>query len=112
MKKIGIAVVMCAALGLAGCSKPEPQLKLVERKIYVNVVDTAQLEEKDRIIDSLYTKHARDTVVLRRAVDSLSTELFVANYKLGRIREYNRIAGQRNNIKYLRGWLNRVLNNK
>ena len=36
--------------------------------------------------------------------------LFVAEYKLGRIKEYNRIAAQGNNIKYLRGWLNRVLN--
>lgn len=41
--------------------------------------------------------------------DSLGTDLFVANYKLARIKEYNRIAGQGNNIKYLRGWINRVL---
>lgn len=39
----------------------------------------------------------------------INEDLFVANFKLTRIREYNRIAGQRNNIKYLRGWINRVL---
>ena len=35
--------------------------------------------------------------------------LAVAEYKLLRIREYNRIAKQGNNIKFLRGWIIRVL---
>jgi len=37
-------------------------------------------------------------------------KLAVAEYKLLRIREYNRIAGQGNNIKFLRGWIIRTLN--
>lgn len=37
-------------------------------------------------------------------------QLILRDIKLARIKEYNRIAGQRNNIKYLRGWINRVLN--
>jgi len=36
-------------------------------------------------------------------------KLAVSDYKLLRIREYNRIAAQRNNLKYLRGWIIRVL---
>lgn len=44
------------------------------------------------------------------ALDSVSEELEVSKVKLERIREYNRIAGQGNNIKFLRGWINRVLN--
>lgn len=43
--------------------------------------------------------------------DSINEVNAVNTYKLLRIREYNRIAGQRNNIKYLRGWINRVLAN-
>lgn len=43
-------------------------------------------------------------------IDSLSEKLFIAEYKLERIREYNRIAAQGNNITFLRGWINRVLN--
>lgn len=43
-------------------------------------------------------------------VDSLNEELDVAKIKLDRIKEYNRIAGQGNNITFLRGWINRVLN--
>ena len=47
--------------------------------------------------------------------DSLQTliikyeeELNIALFKIDRIKEYNRIAGSGNNIKYLRGWINRV----
>lgn len=39
-------------------------------------------------------------------------DLIVAKYKLERIRYYNSIAAKGNNIKYLRGWINRVLNEK
>lgn len=37
-------------------------------------------------------------------------ELNIALFKLDRIKEYNRIAASGNNIKYLRGWINRTLN--
>lgn len=60
------------------------------------------------------------TEQLRRTRDSLnaciadttnmSAELFIAKYKLERIRRYNEIAAKGNNIKFLRGWINRVLN--
>lgn len=43
--------------------------------------------------------------------DSLNEKLFVANYKLARIKKYNEIAAKGNNIKYIRGWINRVLKN-
>ena len=43
-------------------------------------------------------------------LDSVNEELILAKIKLERIKEYNRIAAQDNNIKYLRGWINRVLN--
>ena len=65
------------------------------------------------------TIYIRDTVTIRETVyvdtansivDSLQEELFVAKYKLERIRYYNNIAKNGNNIKFLRGWLNRVLN--
>lgn len=52
-----------------------------------------------------YLLHCNDLVL-----DSVSEELEVSKVKLERIREYNRIAGQGNNIKFLRGWINRVLN--
>lgn len=42
-------------------------------------------------------------------VDSLTEEIDIMKIKLDRIKEYNRIAGQGNNIVFLRGWINRVL---
>lgn len=44
-----------------------------------------------------------------RIVDSLKSEILIRDLKLERIREYNKIAAKGNNIKYLRGWINRVL---
>ena len=40
----------------------------------------------------------------------MNSEEFTLRYKLERIRYYNDIAKNGNNIKYLRGWINRVLN--
>ena len=86
--------------------------------------------------DYLHTQHdrieiQRDTVIITALdyslikqndslcyiVDSLQNlnlkfeeELNIALFKLDRIKEYNRIAGNGNNIKYLRGWINRTLN--
>ena len=42
----------------------------------------------------------------------LTQELFVANYKLGRIKEYCKIVKKDNTqLKFLLGWINRVLEN-
>lgn len=45
------------------------------------------------------------------SIEILNEELLVCYIKLDRIKEYNRIAAQGNNITFLRGWINRVLNN-
>lgn len=54
--------------------------------------------------------HTQDSLNSYKADTTISAELFVAKYKLERIRYYNDIAAKGNNIKYLRGWINRVLN--
>lgn len=41
--------------------------------------------------------------------DSVNEELQINKIKIERIREYNKIAAQGNNIKFLRGWINRVI---
>ena len=55
--------------------------------------------------------HTTDTVdnTNYNLIDSLQSELLIKELKLERIKEYNRIAAKDNNIKYLRGWINRVL---
>lgn len=52
----------------------------------------------------------QDSLNSYKADTTISAELFVVKYKLERIRYYNNIAAKGNNIKYLRGWINRVLN--
>ena len=52
----------------------------------------------------------KDSLNSYKADTTINAELFVAKYKLERIRYYNNIAAKGNNIKYLRGWINRVLN--
>lgn len=52
----------------------------------------------------------QDSLNAYKTDTTISAELFIAKYKLERIRYYNEIAAKGNNIKYLRGWINRVLN--
>lgn len=97
--KIIIGLIVIGAIN--ACSTPP-----VEKIVYIPVTDTT-------CVDSLI--YYRE--LLRRTQDSLevvkdttATDLFVAKYKLNRIKYYNDIAAKGNNIKYLRGWINRVLN--
>lgn len=55
-------------------------------------------------------RRTQDSLNAYKADTTISAELFVAKYKLERIRHYNEIAAKGNNIRFLRGWLNRVLN--
>lgn len=66
------------------------------------------IESTDSIIHKVNnTKHIIDS--LQQANDSLTGKLQVASYKLERIRYYNDVAKRGNNIRFLRGWINRVL---
>lgn len=92
---------------IINCSNiPEPPIK---EYIYVTIKDT--IKDDSNIARMVALQHelelTRDSLNLIK--DSLGSDLFVANYKLARIKEYNRIAAKGNNIKYLRGWINRVL---
>lgn len=76
---------------------------------YVPVHDTINVEDVQRIVAlQRELDLTRDSLAYLK--DSLGEDLFVAKYKLGRIKYYNDIAKNGNNIKYLRGWINRVLN--
>lgn len=102
MKNIIKIIVGLVVIGVINACSTQP----VEKIVYVPVTDTT-------CVDSLI--YYRE--LLRRTQDSLevvkdttATDLFVAKYKLNRIKYYNDIAAKGNNIKYLRGWINRVFN--
>lgn len=67
--------------------------------------DTLEAINSDLVYD---IQNAR--IIYMNETDSLQDEIDVLKVKLDRIKEYNRIAGQGNNITFLRGWINRVLN--
>ena len=76
--------------------------------IYNSTVDSLNNEiiQDEELIQ--YYKNQVDSYEI--LVDSLYEDIDVYKIKLDRIKEYDRIAGQGNNIVFLRGWINRVLN--
>lgn len=102
MKKLFI-VIIASIVTSCRCSPP------VKETIYVPVKDT--VNEQSNIARIIRLEH--DIVLyqdsLRLVRDSLGENLFIANYKLAKIKRYNELAAKGNNIKYLRGWINRAL---
>ena len=76
--------------------------------IYNNTVDS--LNNEIRQDEELIQYYKNQVDLYKILVDSLYEDIDVYKIKLDRIKEYNRIAGKGNNITFLRGWINRVLN--
>ena len=108
MKNTIIGLVIGIILGvLSGAAlydkNPEPIIKYIPlRGSSTDSITIVNLTEQ--------LGRTQDSLNAYKADTAISAELFVAKYKLERIRHYNEIAAKGNNIKYLRGWLNRVLN--
>lgn len=66
---------------------------------------------EDVVMYNIEVENYKDSInSLINELDSVNEELQINKIKIERIREYNRIAAQDNNIKFLRGWINRVIN--
>ena len=74
--------------------------------IHDTIVDSKCVEQ----LDSLTYVYELTKDSLKYMKDSLGEDLFVARYKLGRIKYYTDIAAKGNNIKFYRGWVLRTLN--
>lgn len=103
MKQIPIILVifLILAIGIAGYKAGADNPTVIERYIPIDSTDSIIYKVNN-------TKYIIDSLTYR--CDSLTGELQVAKYKLERIRYYNDVAKKGNNIVFLRGWLNRVLN--
>lgn len=101
-------LAVCIGVGfIQACTKNVvPPIKEI---VYVPTPDTMGVKEIIVLKEQL--RRAKDSLALLKVdtTKTMSDELFVAKYKLERIRYYNDIAKKGNNIKYLRGWINRVL---
>lgn len=114
MKKYAYIIIGIILVIIAGCliSCNNNSVPLVEKIVYVPVKDT--ISEKSNISRIIELEHKCNILQdsLNSIKDSVGEDLFIAKYKLGRIKYYNDIAAKGNNIKFLRGWINRVLNDK
>lgn len=93
-----ISITLVCLAGIMHDYKLAAKENIVNDTIYISQVNTVYK------IDSVLIKELNDSI------NVLNEELFVANYKLERVKYYNDIAAKGNNIKFLRGWINRVLN--
>lgn len=108
----GILIFIIVILISISCNKKQ------KNNINTNNVDTVYVDlgiSRDfyiYTIDSLYSINdslIQENKKLVYINDSINEQLFVALYKLDRVEYYNKIAANGNNIKFLRGWINRVL---
>lgn len=104
MRKLFIVVIASIVTGCK-CSPP------VKEVIYIPVKDT--INEQTNIARIIRLEH--DIVLyqdsLRLVRDSLGESLFVANYKLARIKYYTKIVDNKPaQIKFYKGWIKRTLN--
>ncbi len=83
-------------------SRVVPPVKEIQ---YVSVTDSAKIIELENILQL-----TRDSLNAYKNDTIMSEDEFILRYKLERIRYYNELAGKGNNIKFIRGWINRVIN--
>lgn len=113
MKKF--TLIITVVLAWSACAKLpveekdlEQGIKIVVDSTYINRCDSLE-QELIRVNDSINVIY--DTLnVYKLKNDSLVSDLFIFAYKLERIRYYNKIAANNKNLLFLRGWINRVLN--
>lgn len=94
----------CAICLSSGCAKritPVPEIR------YVPVTDSTAVNEL--VLTKELLRRTQDSLNAYKSDTTISADYFVAKYKLERIRYYNDIAGKGNNIKFLRGWIRRTL---
>lgn len=99
-----IGLIITAIIG----DDSDKPLQPIKEVVYVPTPDSMTIQEVIYLKEEL--RRCQDSLRIIRTDSTMSSELFIAKYKLERIRYYNEIAGKGNNIKYIRGWINRVLN--
>ena len=107
MKKLFHSVCFLGVVGAAFClahscaTKVVPTIKEIQ---YVQVIDSTRIIELENELQL-----TRDSLNVYKHDTIMGEDEFILRFKLERIRYYNECAGKGNNLKYLRGWLYRVL---
>lgn len=106
----GVIIVFIALVIFAICLSdrytkhitPVPEIR------YVPVTDSTAVNEL--VLTKELLRRTQDSLNAYKSDTTISADYFIAKYKLERIKYYNDIADKGNNIKFLRGWISRVLN--
>lgn len=112
MKKF-IILIICL-LSIISCNTDKKQIKNLQNTVFTLQDSICVLNAKNeyykKVIEDYKYKYDYkvDSVLLIN--DSLITELKLRDFQLARIQYYNNIAAKNNNIKFLRGWINRIFN--
>ena len=106
---IGIVVIMALGLIFDTKNRKINNDNRVSEVTYKNDSLQQVCDSLEIVIDGMVEDIANAHSEYVYTVDSLTEEIDIMKIKLDRIKEYNRIAGQGNNIVFLRGWINRVL---
>lgn len=101
-KTLLLSVIAVYAISSVVSCTPAPEIK------YVTVVDSTYV--KDVVYYQEVLRRTQDSLNAYKCDTTIDAELFIAKYKLERIKYYNKVAAKGNNIRFLRGWINRVLN--
>ena len=113
---VGIAAIIATVIIMiigAICDTFNKSNKLITaNKELVYKVDSLQYvcDSLDNAIDDIIDDLQTSQTECNYMIDSLKEKIDITKIKIDSIKEYNRIAGQGNNITFLRGWINRVLN--
>lgn len=107
---IGIVVIMVLGLIFDNKNRKINNDTRVSEVTYKNDSLQQVCDSLEVVIDGMVEDISNAHSEYVYTVDSLTEEIDIMKIKLDRIKEYNRIAGQGNNIVFLRGWINRVLN--
>lgn len=110
MKKLFYIICILFAVGIVSCNSCNDNASVpIMTYVYVPVKDT--IGDKDNMLRIVELEHqltmARDSLKLMQ--DTFGADLFVAKYKLARIQRYVNISKKGKNSKYLRGWVQRAL---
>ena len=99
---IGICIIVLCTICINFKNNTIP----VEKTIYVPITDTTCVDSLIYYREQL--RRTKDTLAYIK--DSLGEDLFVAKYKLERIRYYTQIVDNKpSQIKFYKGWIKRVL---